>query len=203
MLGAATPTWRSEIMFRRMPIFSYMLMLAMVLSLAGCKSCRNKVEDIPAPPPEEATQQEEPEVVVEKEVEPEPEPVKIEAPAPKPPTAQELNARGVLRTVYFAFDSSTLSEETRAQLRANADFLKNNSDWNSVVLGGHCDERGTKEYNLALGERRASAARDYLASLGVDTSKLRVISYGEEDPVQEGHNESAWKMNRRCTFTFE
>ena len=187
-------------MFRRMPTLSLVLMIFLLLSMAGCDSCRKPVEETPEPPPVVETP--EPEVVVEKEPEPEPVPVTIEREAPAPPTAQMLNDMGVLQTVYFGFDSSTLNDQARAQLRANADWLKANPG-HVVVLGGHCDERGTKEYNLALGERRASAARDYLASLGVDISGLRVISYGEEDPADAGHNEDAWAKNRRCMFVFE
>ena len=190
-------------MFRRMPTLSYLLMFALLISMAGCKSCQKEPEVVPTPAPVEQPAPE-PEVVVEKEPEPDPAPVQIEREAPAPPTAQKLNDMGVLQTVYFGFDSSTLSDEARALLRANADWLKANTDHgHGVVMGGHCDERGTKEYNLALGERRASAARDYLASLGVDTSVLRVISYGEEDPAESGHSEDAWAKNRRCTFTFE
>jgi len=190
-------------MFRRMPILSYVLMIALIVSMAGCKSRQKEVEDVPAPPPvEEKTP--EPEVIVEKTPEPDPVPVQIEREAPLPPSAQILNDRGVLQTVYFGFDSSTLNDQARTLLRANADWLKANTDHgHRVVMGGHCDERGTKEYNLALGERRASAARDYLASLGVDTSVLRVISYGEEDPAVAGHGEDDWAKNRRCTFIFE
>ncbi len=189
-------------MLRRMPVLSYVLMLSLLVFMAGCKSCGKQViEDVPAPPPVEKPAPE-PKVVVEKTPEPDPVPVKIEREAPAPPTAQMLNDMGVLQTVYFGFDSSTLNDQARALLRANADWLKANPG-HTVVMGGHCDERGTKEYNLALGERRASAARDYLASLGAATSGLRVISYGEEDPAASGHNEDAWAKNRRCTFTFE
>jgi len=187
-------------MFRRMPVLSYVLMLALLVTMAGCKSCQSEVETVPEPPPVEVTP--EPEVIVERTPEPEPAPVQIEREPPPPPTAQMLNDMGVLQTVYFGFDSSTLNDQARALLRANADWLKANPG-NAVVMGGHCDERGTKEYNLALGERRASAARDYLASLGVDISGLRVISYGEEDPAASGHGEDDWAKNRRCTFIFE
>lgn len=185
-------------MFRRMPFLSFALMLTLILTVTACN--KKKIEDEPTPP--EPVQVEVPEKPVEVVVEPDPLPVIFDVPAPKPPTALELNRQGVVSTVYFAYDSSALSDFTRTQLKANASWLMSNSDW-TIVMGGHCDERGTKEYNLSLGERRASAARDYLATLGVDRSKLRVISYGEEDPAMGGHSEEAWKMNRRCTFTFE
>jgi peptidoglycan-associated lipoprotein len=186
-------------MFRRMPLLSLVLMISLLLTVAACN--KNKIEDQPEPPA--PVKVEEVEAPVEVVVEPDPVKPVFKPVTPKPPTAQKLNEMGVVSTVYFAYDSSVLSDETRAQLKANSGWLKSNRDWNSIVMGGHCDERGTKEYNLSLGERRASAARDYLASLGVDRSRLRVISYGEEDPAMDGHNEEAWKMNRRCTFTFE
>jgi peptidoglycan-associated lipoprotein len=186
-----------------MPILSYFLMIALIVAMAGCDRCRQAPVDEPVAPPVEEKAPE-PEVIVEKTPEPDPVPVQIEREAPLPPSAQILNDRGVLQTVYFGFDSSTLNDQARTVLRANADWLKaNTGHGHGIVMGGHCDERGTKEYNLALGERRASAARDYLASLGVDASVLRVISFGEEDPAVSGHNEDAWAKNRRCTFTFE
>jgi peptidoglycan-associated lipoprotein len=186
-------------MFRRMPFLSFVLMITLLLTAAACN--KNKIEDQPEPPA--PVKVEEVEAPVEVEVEPEPVKAVFTPVAPKPPSAMELNSKGVVSTVYFAYDSSALGDETRAQLKANASWLKSNKEWHSIVMGGHCDERGTKEYNLALGERRASAARDYLATLGVDRAKLRVISYGEEDPAMAGHDDEAWKMNRRCTFTFK
>ena len=188
-------------MFRRMPILSYLLMIALIVSMAGCDRCRKAPVDEPIVPPVEEKAPE-PKVIVEKTPEPDPVPVQIEREAPAPPTARMLNDMGVLQTVYFGFDSSALNDQARALLRANADWLKANPG-HAVVMGGHCDERGTKDYNLALGERRASAARDYLASLGVKISGLRVISYGEEDPAAAGHSEDDWAKNRRCTFVFE
>ena len=189
-------------MFRRMPILSYVLMLALLVTMAGCKGSQKPPEVVPEPPVEVETP--EPEVIVEKEPEPEPAPVQIEREAPLPPSAQILNNQGVLQTVYFGFDSSTLNDQARTALRANAEWMKANPDHgHGIVMGGHCDERGTKEYNLALGESRASAARDYLASLGVNASGLRVMSYGEADPAAGGHSEDDWAKNRCCTFTFE
>lgn len=117
-------------------------------------------------------------------------------------TAAELNRKGVLETVYFEFDSSELSESSRQTLQRNADWLVANPRW-SVAVEGHCDERGTIEYNIALGDRRARTVRDYLASLGVAPDRIRVVSYGEENPVEPGHDESAWAKNRRAEFVIE
>ena len=101
------------------------------------------------------------------------------------------------KEVYFAFDSSTLSEEAKDTLRRQAAWLQVNPNV-SATIEGHTDERGTREYNLALGERRASAARGYLTALGVDASRLRKVSYGKERPAVPGSNESAWARNRRA-----
>lgn len=106
---------------------------------------------------------------------------------------------GDLRTVYFPYDSYSLAGDARSALKFNADWLKQNPSA-TVQIEGHCDERGTTEYNLALGEKRANAARDYLERLGVDSSRISVISYGEERPVETGQSESAWARNRRAAF---
>ncbi len=108
------------------------------------------------------------------------------------------DARG-LKTIYFDFDKYNLRDDARRQLEANADILRNNSDMN-IMIEGHCDERGTDEYNLALGERRAQAARSYLESLGISASRINVLSYGEERPVAPGHDEESWALNRRGEF---
>lgn len=117
-------------------------------------------------------------------------------------TAAELNAAGVLQTVYFAFDSIDLDDEARATIQANADWLLSNTRY-GVVVEGHCDERGTIEYNIALGDRRARTVRDYLTSLGVPAGRVRVVSYGEERPDDAGHTEQAWARNRRAEFVIE
>lgn len=108
----------------------------------------------------------------------------------------ELQRRGFSADVYFDYDESTLSDDTRDKLSRNADLLKGNPQF-SVTIEGHADSRGTNEYNLALGERRANAVKDYLTSLGVDGSRLRTLSYGEERPVCTEDVESCWSQNRR------
>ncbi len=104
-----------------------------------------------------------------------------------------------LATVYFGFDSYTLSGEARDALKNNADWLKSNPSA-KVQIEGHCDERGTVEYNMALGDRRANATKNYLAKLGVERSRMETISYGKERPSDPGHDEGAWARNRRATF---
>ncbi|MGH9361777.1 MAG: peptidoglycan-associated lipoprotein Pal [Thermoanaerobaculia bacterium] len=110
-----------------------------------------------------------------------------------------VRAQALLRDVFYAYDSAGLSPEARQTLAANARFLAAHPQF-EIVIEGHCDERGTNEYNLALGERRASSARDYLASLAVERGRLRTISYGEERPVCADSNEACWSQNRRGHF---
>ena len=104
-----------------------------------------------------------------------------------------------LQLIYFDYDSYALRPDALETLKANADKIKAVPNV-MVQIEGHCDERGTQEYNLALGERRALATREYLMSLGVSGDRLLTISYGEENPVDPGHDESAWSKNRRCQF---
>ena len=126
-------------------------------------------------------------------------PTAVQEPAPTPapaPAAQEFKPE----TVFFAFDDYTLAQDAQTQLQALADYLKTNPQ-SVVQIEGHCDERGSIEYNLALGERRAQSVKNYLAQLGVDPARLSTISYGEEKPAVEGHDEAAWSKNRRAEFT--
>jgi peptidoglycan-associated lipoprotein len=110
---------------------------------------------------------------------------------------EELQRRGFSADVYFDYDESGLSDDTRDKLSRNADLLKSNAQF-SVTVEGHADARGTSEYNLALGERRANAVRDYVTSLGVPANRLRTISYGKERPVCTEDTESCWSQNRRA-----
>lgn len=128
------------------------------------------------------------------------------AAAPAAPTGESMGTEGAgvpgaisseLKEAYFDFDSYSLRYDARDVLKANASWLKANPSA-MVQMEGHCDERGTTEYNLALGERRANAARDYLVKIGVEASRVSVISYGEERPNDPGHDEMAWSRNRRA-----
>ena len=105
-------------------------------------------------------------------------------------------ADGVPDRVFFATNESILTTASRETLRKQAEYLRKNSSMN-IVLEGHADERGTREYNLALGERRANAAKDYLMTYGISASRISVISYGKERPVDSGSNTLAWSKNRR------
>ena len=111
----------------------------------------------------------------------------------------KLNAQKVLKSIHFDFDKSDLRADALDQLKKNAEWLKANAMYR-VRIEGNCDERGTVEYNLALGDHRAAAAKTYLVRAGIDASRIETISYGEEHPVDSGHNESAWAKNRRDDF---
>lgn len=106
---------------------------------------------------------------------------------------------GLLGDVYFDFDQSSLREDARARLSRNAEFLRSRPEF-VVQVEGHCDERGTNDYNLALGERRAQAVREYLSQLGLGSNRLRTISFGEERPTCTQSDESCWQRNRRAHF---
>lgn len=107
--------------------------------------------------------------------------------------------RGTFETVYFAYDSSQVSSSERNKIEAVAQYLKQNPS-KALIIEGHCDERGSREYNLALGERRALAIRSYLAGLGIGAERIQTKSLGEEMPAVLGHDESAWSKNRRGEF---
>jgi peptidoglycan-associated lipoprotein len=114
-------------------------------------------------------------------------------------TVEEINKNSPLKPVLFALDADTIDEEGRKILDSNAQVLKQYSSW-VITIEGHADERGTSEYNLALGERRALAAKNYLLSLGISADRLRTVSYGKEFPFNPGHDEAAWAQNRRAHF---
>ncbi len=107
--------------------------------------------------------------------------------------------RGLFAPVYFAYDSSAIEASERSKIEAVADALRA-SPTKRLIIEGHCDERGSNEYNLALGERRALAIRAYLIGLGISADRIQTKSYGEEQPVAFGHNEEAWRLNRRGEF---
>jgi peptidoglycan-associated lipoprotein len=131
----------------------------------------------------------------------------VAPPVPPEPTSDPLlttdldliNKNSPFQPVFFAYDSAELEAAGQQVLNANAEILKKYATW-VVTIEGHADERGTAEYNLALGERRALAARTYLLSLGVPADRLKTVSYGKEFPFDPGHNEAAWSQNRRAHF---
>jgi peptidoglycan-associated lipoprotein len=114
----------------------------------------------------------------------------------------KADAEAALKDINFEFDKSDIREVDKAKLQAIADFLKANPDA-KIQIAGNCDERGTVEYNLALGERRAHAAQNYLTGLGVAEARLSSISYGKEKPKVQGHDDESWLINRNCQFTLQ
>jgi peptidoglycan-associated lipoprotein len=112
---------------------------------------------------------------------------------------EDLNRDSPFRPAFFGLDSEELDDAGRAVVAADADIMKKYPTW-VVTVEGHCDERGTAEYNLALGERRAVAVKTYLVALGISPDRLRTVSYGKEFPFDTGHTESAWAKNRRAHF---
>jgi peptidoglycan-associated lipoprotein len=161
-----------------------LLVVALAVVVAGCGGSQT-VEEEPA------------EIEEAPEVEP---PVQEE----KPVVREEPKEipMPVMGDVFFAFDKYNLTDESKRTLEDNSSELKRASDV-AIIIEGHCDERGTKSYNLALGEKRAKAARDYLISLGVSGSRITIISYGKERPFDPGHNEAAWAKNRRAHFVIK
>jgi peptidoglycan-associated lipoprotein len=160
--------------------------LLLLLILAGCPGSK-KVQTQPTPEP--AAEVREPEPAAPAEPQPEIKAVEKESPA----------VPFVLQNIYFDFDKYDLTSQALQTLADNARVLKAHAEAR-IVIEGHCDERGTVEYNLALGDKRAKAAKDYLVSLGVDPAQISTISYGKEQPVDVRHNEEAWAQNRRAEF---
>ena len=178
---------------------SLLLLLAVLALMLPFGACKSSTKDVPPPPPPPPVS------------EPIPEPADVEEPSdfvteePEteelPSDTMELNRlaqeRGWIRDAFYEYDSSTLTMQARQALQTSATWLKGYPQY-GLLLEGHCDERGTEQYNLALGDRRANAARDYLVSLGIEGDRIRTVSYGEERPFDTGTTESAYAKNRRA-----
>jgi peptidoglycan-associated lipoprotein len=178
----------------------FVLLILVVLTLAG--ACGKKKPPVarPTPPPPAAADSTRPPAPPTPVAEPQPVP-------PEPVTEDPLSSRDIdeinknspFQPVFFPYDSAEVDSAGQQTLNGNAQILKKYPAW-VVTIEGHADERGTAEYNLALGERRALAARTYLVSLGIPADRLRTVSYGKEFPFDPGHDESAWAKNRRAHF---
>lgn len=179
------------------------LMVVAVLMSVVVGACSKKTPPVARPmPPPAATTNNPPPM-------PPPPPSPVSEPVPVPPMPTEdtigskslddLNRDSPLNPLFFELDSSDVSTEGQQVLQANAAVMKKYPTW-QVTIEGHCDERGTAEYNLALGERRALAARTYLVSLGIPADKVKTVSYGKEFPFEPGHDDNAWHKNRRAHF---
>jgi peptidoglycan-associated lipoprotein len=179
---------------------------ATVLLVAAVAACGKKQPPVaPPPPPPPPAPVAAPPPPPPPAPKPQPPPP---APAPRQPTEaeifarltlEEINAQKPLDVVYFDYDKADLTESARAALQKNAEWMRK---WSAtrVTVEGHADSRGTTEYNLALGERRAAAARDYLVSLGISTERIAIVSKGEEEPTCRDEVESCWSLNRRGFF---
>ena len=171
----------------------YSLAIVLIFSLAV--ACKKKPKEVPPPPPQV---QEQPKVEkVEPPVVQEPQLTEEEIFLQK--SLDQINREKPLGTIYFDYDRAVIRDDARATLDGNAAWLKRFRTA-KILVEGHCDEGGTEEYNLALGEKRAKATQDYLLSLGVPADRMKIISYGKSQPINPGHDESAWQMNRRAQF---
>ncbi len=155
----------------------YGVLVFALMATAGCSSSNNAASN------EAANQQ----------------PVTTEQPALKTGYGFDQWQQGPLGDVFYEFDSSDLSVEAQQQLKDNASWLESNPQ-KGTTIEGHCDSRGTSEYNIALGERRSASAKEYLVRLGIASSRLETVSYGEERPFASGENDEAWAKNRRAHF---
>ena len=173
--------------------------LAFLMVFAALSSCRGrtKVEEVAPPPPEVIEQPKVETVVEEPVVVKEPELTEEEIFMRK--TLEEINLEAPLQKIHFDFDKYFIRDDAKPVLEANADWLKK-YDAIGILVEGHCDERGTEEYNIALGEKRAKSTLDYLASLGISPDRVRTISYGKSMPLDPEHNEISWQKNRRAQF---
>jgi peptidoglycan-associated lipoprotein len=181
------------------------LIAAALLFAPACRSRRqptpattpantSTVPDVPPPPANTDTRVEQPDDFVRET----PTPAEEVMPSDIEALNRYVQERGHIRDAFFNYDESTLDDAAQTALTASARWLKGEGAAYSVLIEGHCDERGTEQYNLALGDRRANTAREYLVTLGVDGRRIRTVSYGEERPFEEGHDDNSWAQNRRA-----
>ena len=176
--------------------------ISLTLLLAGCpKRPAMTAATAPPPLPPAAAAPPTPAAPAPAPVAPAPvaPPTAAPAPAPAPAPPKEYRANVALKQIFFAFDKADIRPDDAQTLAASAAYLKANPN-QLLLIEGHCDERGTSEYNLALGERRAKAAMTFLVSNGVEASRITTISYGKERPVCSERNEACWSKNRNDTF---
>ncbi|MGH9459268.1 MAG: peptidoglycan-associated lipoprotein Pal [Thermoanaerobaculia bacterium] len=182
------------------------IILAAVTFAFGCRSRRQPVDPAPTPPVEVVAEPERPTTEVETQPDfvatPEPEVESEDLSGTIEEVTERAHRLGWIRDVFFEFDAFALSPDAQDALAVTASWLKSHDDY-SLMVEGHADERGTQQYNLALGDRRANVAKDYLVTLGVAPARIRTISYGEERPFELGSNESAWAQNRRAHLVLQ
>ncbi len=168
--------------------------LAIVLVVAFFAGCKKKVQEVPPPP--QVKEQPRVEKVEEPVVQ---EPVLSEEEIFMSKSLEQINKEQPLAMIHFDYDKYFVREDAKPVLEKNASWL-NKFRTVKLLVEGHSDERGTEDYNLALGEKRAKSAFDYLVSLGISADRMRIISYGKSQPLASGHDEASWQMNRRAQF---
>jgi peptidoglycan-associated lipoprotein len=183
-------------------VFSASLIVILLVMAPACRTTKKDVKTdtapvvdttptVPPPPAPVETVVDQPDFVNEKPAE-----------EVVPTDERELNNwardKGFIRDAFYNYDEATLDEAAQAALSASATWLRGQGAGYKLLIQGHCDERGTEQYNLALGDRRANSAKDYLVTLGVDASRIRTVSYGEERPFDEGRDDAAMAQNRRA-----
>ena len=181
------------------PIAAAVAALVMVATLSACAKKTPPVAKPTSPPPPSSTTTARPPAPPEPVAEPQPIPPEPEPTGIDNLDIDALNKNSPFQPVFYGYDRSEVDAAGQQALNGNAEILKKYPTW-VITIEGHADERGTAEYNLALGERRALAARNYLVSLGIPADRLRTVSYGKEFPFDPGHNEDAWAKNRRAQF---
>ena len=167
----------------------------MAMMVAGCAKDEVVKKDEPVAPQQTIVKKEEVKVVVV-----EPPPAKKEEPKQEEAVAVKASEAVALETVYFDFDKSDLRQDSRDILSKNAEALLKKITDAKVKIEGHCDERGSDEYNVALGDRRAKSVAKYLTTLGIGADRISTVSFGKEKPAVQGHDEAAWAKNRRAEF---
>jgi len=180
----------------------FILSLVCLLAIAFTVSCKPKAKQVAPPPP--------PQVKEQPRIEKVEQPPAVQPPAVKKPEISEeelfmaksldqINSEKPLLMIHFDYDKYFIREDAKPVLEANAAWLKKFKTA-KILIEGHCDERGTEDYNLALGEKRAKSTFDYLVSLDISGDRIKTISYGKSQPLDMGHDEVAWQKNRRAQF---
>jgi len=176
---------------KKLLIFALVIAVALSFSVA----CKKKPKEVPPPPPQ-VKEQPKVEPVQQPVVK---EPVLSEEEIFLQKSLEQINREKPLANVYFDYDKALIRDDAKPVLETNASWLTKFRTI-KILIEGHCDERGTEEYNLALGEKRAKATMDYLGNLGIATDRMKVLSYGKSQPIDPGHDETAWQKNRRAQF---
>jgi peptidoglycan-associated lipoprotein len=178
-------------MLKKIAILFFVCTLVVAFSM----SCKPKAKTTPPPPPAK----EQPKVEKVEEAPAVTKPALTEEEIYMSKSLEQINLEAPLKMIHFDYDQYAIREDAKPILESDAAWMKRFPSA-KILIEGHCDERGTEEYNLALGEKRAKATYDYLVSLGTSPDRMKIISYGKSQPLDPGHNETAWQQNRRAQF---